>query len=76
MHRLCHKLFPGVDENKKKLLKIIEADGWYVVGRVAAIVSINILERGLVMIPIHHLSNDFTPGLEKSILKQAQLNKK
>ena len=33
-------------------------------------------EEGLVTIPVHRLSNDLTPGLEKSILKQAQSGKK
>jgi len=30
-------------------------------------------KKGLVTIPIHRLSNDVTIGIEKSILKQAQI---
>ncbi len=33
-------------------------------------------KKGLVTISVHRLSNDLTPGLEKSILKQAQIEKK
>ncbi len=33
------------------------------------------VKKGLVTIPIHRLSSDVTIGLEKSIFKQAQIDK-
>ncbi|MBI5217469.1 MAG: type II toxin-antitoxin system HicA family toxin [Bacteroidia bacterium] len=43
----------------KEIIRIIEKDGWYEVRQSGS----------------HRLSNDLSTGLEKSILKQAQIDK-
>ncbi|MFI5136070.1 MAG: type II toxin-antitoxin system HicA family toxin [Chitinophagales bacterium] len=61
----------------KEIIKLIEADGWFVVRQKGSHRQYKHLHKqGLVTIPIHRLSNDLSPGLEKSILKQAQIDKK
>ncbi|MEP7253287.1 MAG: type II toxin-antitoxin system HicA family toxin [Ginsengibacter sp.] len=61
----------------REIIKIIEADGWYEVRQSGSHRQYkHTQKKGLVTIPIHRLSNDLTPGLEKSILKQVQLDKK
>lgn len=61
----------------REIIKIIEADGWCEVRQRGSHRQYKHPQKnGLVTIPVHRLSNDLTPGLEKSILKQAQLNKK
>ena len=61
----------------KEIIKLIEADGWYEVRQSGSHRQYkHPVKKGLVTIPVHRLSNDLPPGLEKSILKQAQLNKK
>jgi predicted RNA binding protein YcfA (HicA-like mRNA interferase family) len=59
----------------KEIIKLIEADGWYEVRQSGSHRQYkHLVKKGLVTIPVHRLSNDLTPGIEKSILKQAQLN--
>jgi predicted RNA binding protein YcfA (HicA-like mRNA interferase family) len=61
----------------KEIIRLIEADGWCEVRQSGSHRQYkHPIKKGLVTIPVHRLSNDLTPGLEKSILKQAQLNKK
>ena len=60
----------------KEIIKLIEEDGWFVVRQSGSHRQYkHSLKKGLVTIPIHRLSNDLPPGLEKSILKQAEINK-
>jgi predicted RNA binding protein YcfA (HicA-like mRNA interferase family) len=60
----------------QEIIKLIEADGWYEVRQSGSHRQYkHPVKKGLVTVPVHRLSNDLTPGLEKSILKQAQLNK-
>lgn len=61
----------------KEIIKLIEADGWYMVRQSGSHRQYkHVVKQGLVTIPVHRLSNDLTIGLEKSILRQAQLTKK
>lgn len=61
----------------KEIIKLIEADGWYEVRQKGSHKQYkHPVKKGLVTVPVHRLSNDLTPGLEKSILKQAQIEKK
>ena len=60
----------------KKIIKIIEKDGWYEVRQKGSHKQFkHSVKKGLVTIPVHRLSNDLSPGLEKSILKQAEIEK-
>jgi predicted RNA binding protein YcfA (HicA-like mRNA interferase family) len=61
----------------KEIIKLIEADGWYEVRQKGSHKQFkHSIKKGLVTVPVHRLSNDLSPGLEKSILKQAQIEKK
>ncbi|MBX9785234.1 MAG: type II toxin-antitoxin system HicA family toxin [Chitinophagaceae bacterium] len=61
----------------KEIIKIIEADGWYGVRQKGSHKQFkHPAKKGLVTVPVHRLSNDLPPGLEKSILKQAQIELK
>jgi predicted RNA binding protein YcfA (HicA-like mRNA interferase family) len=61
----------------KEIIKLIEADGWYEVRQKGSHKQFkHSIKKGLVTVPVHRLSNDLSQGLEKSILKQAQLEKK
>jgi len=61
----------------KEIIKLIENDGWYIVRQKGSHQQFkHPIKKGLVTIPVHRLSNDLSPGLEKSILKQAQLLEK
>ena len=61
----------------KEIIKLIETDGWYEVRQRGSHKQFkHPVKPGLVTVPVHRLSNDLTPGLEKSILKQAQIEKK
>lgn len=61
----------------KEIIKLIENDGWYAVRQSGSHRQFkHPTKKGLTTIPIHRLSNDLTPGLEKSILKQAQIDPK
>ena len=61
----------------REIIKLIEIDGWYEVRQSGSHRQFkHPIKKGLVTVPIHRLSNDLTPGLEKSILKQAQIEKK
>jgi predicted RNA binding protein YcfA (HicA-like mRNA interferase family) len=61
----------------KEIIKLIEADGWFEVRQKGSHRQFkHPVKKGLVTVPVHRLSNDLTPGLEKSILKQAQIEKK
>ncbi len=61
----------------KEIIKIVENDGWFAVRQSGSHRQYkHIVKKGLVTIPIHRLSNDLTTGLEKSILKQAQIELK
>jgi predicted RNA binding protein YcfA (HicA-like mRNA interferase family) len=58
----------------KEIIKLIEKDGWYEVRQRGSHRQYKHHSKsGLVTIPVHRLSNDLSPGLEKSILKQAQI---
>ncbi len=60
----------------KEIIKLIEADGWFEVRQKGSHKQFkHPVKKGLVTVPVHRLSNDLPPGLEKSILKQAQLEK-
>jgi predicted RNA binding protein YcfA (HicA-like mRNA interferase family) len=60
--------------SEKEIIKLIEADGWCAVRQKGSHRQYkHPVKKGLVTIPIHRLSNDLTPGLQKSIFKQAQL---
>ncbi len=60
----------------KEIIKIIEKDGWFEVRQSGSHKQFkHTTKKGLVTIPVHRLSNDLSPGLEKSILKQAQIEK-
>ena len=59
----------------KEIVKLIEKDGWYDVRQNENHRQYKQdTKEGLVTIPIHRLSHDLIPGLEKSILKQAQID--
>ena len=61
----------------KEIIKLIETDGWYEVRQRGSHKQYKHPDKkGLVTIPVHRLSNDLSPGLEKSILKQAGMDKK
>ena len=50
-------------------------DGWYLIRQKGSHKQYKHKSKlGLVTIPVHRLSSDLTKDLEKSILKQAQLN--
>jgi predicted RNA binding protein YcfA (HicA-like mRNA interferase family) len=60
----------------KEIIKLIESDGWFEVRQKGSHRQYkHPSKKGLVTIPIHRLSNDLAPGIEKSILKQAQVEK-
>jgi len=60
----------------KDIIKIIEQDGWFEVRQKGSHRQYkHNSKKGLVTIPVHRLSNDLPLGLEKSILKQAQIEK-
>ena len=60
----------------KEIIKLIEEDGWFLVRQKGSHQQYkHSHKKGLVTIPVHRLSNDISPGLEKSILKQAGLIK-
>jgi predicted RNA binding protein YcfA (HicA-like mRNA interferase family) len=61
----------------KEIIKLIEADGWFEVRQKGSHKQFkHPVKKGLVTIPVHRLSNDLPPGLEKSILRQAQMELK
>ncbi len=61
----------------REIIKLIEADGWYEVRQKGSHKQFkHSIKQGLVTVPVHRLSNDLSPGLEKSIMKQAQIEKK
>jgi len=54
----------------KEIIKLVEEDGWFVVRQSGSHRQYkHSFKKGLVTIPIHRLSNDLPPGLEKSILR-------
>ncbi len=60
----------------KDIIKLIEQDGWFEVRQKGSHRQYkHNTKKGLVTIPVHRLSNDLPLGLEKSILKQAQIEK-
>lgn len=60
----------------KEIIKIIETDGWFEVRQKGSHRQYkHPIKKGLVTIPIHRLSHDLSPGLEKSIFKQAGIEK-
>ena len=62
--------------NTIEIIKLIENDGWYLVRQKGSDHQFKHPEKkGFVTIPFHRLSKDLAPGLEKSILKQAQIDK-
>jgi predicted RNA binding protein YcfA (HicA-like mRNA interferase family) len=61
----------------KEIIKLIEEDGWFEVRQKGSHKQFkHPVKKGLVTVPVHRLSNDLPPGLEKSILKQAQIENK
>ena len=61
----------------KEIIKLIENDGWFNVRQTGSHRQFkHPTKKGVVTIPVHRLSNDLTTGLEKSILRQAQIDKK
>ena len=57
-----------------EIIRLVEQDGWFEVRQKGSHKQFKHREKkGLVTIPVHRLSNDLSPGLEKSILKQAQI---
>ena len=60
----------------REILKLIKNDGWYEVGQAGSHRQFKYPTKpGKVTIAVHTLSDDLTPGVEKSILKQAGLLK-
>ena len=60
----------------KEIINWIEQDEWHEVRQIGSHRQYkHKTKKGLVTIPIHRLSNDVSPGLEKSIFKQAQIEK-
>jgi len=60
----------------KDIIKLVEKDRWYEARQSGSHRQYkHKFKKGLVTIPIHRLSNDLSPGIEKSILKQAQIEK-
>ena len=60
----------------REILKLIKNDGWYEVGQSGSHRQFkHPTKPGKVTIAVHTLSEDLTPGVEKSILKQAGLLK-
>lgn len=61
----------------KEIIKLIETDGWFEVRQKGSHKQFkHPVKKGLVTVPVHRLSSDVSPGLEKSILKQAGIEKK
>lgn len=60
----------------REIIKLIEEDGWYEVRQKGSHRQYkHPAKKGLVTIPVHRLSSDLAPGLERSILRQAQVEK-
>ncbi len=60
----------------REIIRFIEQDGWFEVRQKGSHKQFkHRTKKGLVTVPVHRLSNDLSPGLEKSILKQAQLER-
>jgi len=58
----------------KELIKIIEADGWYLVRQKGSHMQFkHIIKKGVVTIAVHKMSDDIAKGTLNSILKQADL---
>jgi predicted RNA binding protein YcfA (HicA-like mRNA interferase family) len=58
----------------KEIIKLLEHDGWFEVRQKGSHKQFkHQKKKGLVTVPVHRLSNDLSPGLEKSILKQSQI---
>jgi predicted RNA binding protein YcfA (HicA-like mRNA interferase family) len=59
-----------------EIINLVEQDGWFEVRQKGSHKQFkHSTKKGLVTIPVHRLSNDLSPGLEKSILKQAQIER-
>ncbi|MBK8953953.1 MAG: type II toxin-antitoxin system HicA family toxin [Saprospiraceae bacterium] len=59
----------------REIIKLIEQDGWFRCRQKGSHAQYkHPTKKGLVTIPIHRLSNDISIEMEKSILKQAQIN--
>ena len=60
----------------REIILLIEKDGWFEVRQRGSHKQFkHSIKKGLVTIPVHRMSNDLSQGLEKSILKQAQLER-
>lgn len=60
----------------KEIIKIIEADGWYLVRQRGSHMQYkHTIKKGLVTIAAHKMSDDIAIGTLNSIYKQAQLEK-
>lgn len=58
----------------RDMIKLIESDGWYMVSQTGSHRQfVHPVKKGRVTISGHRLSDDVSPGIEKSILKQAGL---
>jgi predicted RNA binding protein YcfA (HicA-like mRNA interferase family) len=60
----------------REIILLIEKDGWFEVRQRGSHKQFkHSVKKGLVTIPVHRMSNDLSQGLEKSILKQAQIQR-
>ncbi len=60
----------------REIILLIERDGWFEVRQRGSHKQFkHSVKKGLVTIPVHRMSNDLSQGLEKSILKQAQIQR-
>jgi len=60
----------------REIILLIEKDGWFEVRQRGSHKQFkHSIKKGLVTIPVHRMSNDLSQGLEKSILKQAQIQR-
>lgn len=58
----------------RELIKIIEADGWYVVRQKGSHVQYkHLAKKGLVTIAVHNISDEVAKGTVNSVFKQAGL---
>ena len=58
----------------KELIKLIEADGWYLVRQKGSHMQFkHAMKKGLVTIAAHKLSDEIAKGTLNSVFKQAKL---
>ena len=60
----------------REIIRLIELDGWFEVRQKGSHRQFkHSNKKGLVTVPVHRLSSDLSMGLERSILKQAQIER-